>query len=269
MGSCKLILNDYRILLLIACFFYLGSPEDDDKHFLERLGVSSDASNMASMVSWSSVKICFQLEIIFRRSIFFFVISIMAFVWRTGTIEDASQTPIISHDALAPRIIVTCLFSLGLVYLIFIRITFQKYGSSMDRAWRSRVLAWMHRNLDDIPIEPRHSLQESFPSGFKSSKHAPLTTGTSPHASQNASRPTTPVLEERPRGRSTSIKPISTFVKADRQSPAASRKSVIKLTKILGLSADDPSADVIPSKETLMSYKMTKDDWEQLFSVRF
>ena len=193
----------------------------------------------------------------------------MAFVWRTGTIEDASQTPIISHDALAPRIIVTCLFSLGLVYLIFIRITFQRYGSAMDRAWRSRVLAWMHRNLDDIPIEPRHSLQESFPSGFKSSKHAPLTTGTSPHASQNASRPTTPVLEERPRGRSTSIKPISTFVKADRQSPAASRKSVIKLTKILGLSADDPSADVIPSKETLMSYKMTKDDWEQLLSVRF
>jgi hypothetical protein len=201
----------------------------------------------------------------------------MAFVWRTGTIEDASnQTPIISHDALAPRIIVTCLFSLGLVYLIFIRITFQKYGSAMDRAWRTRALVWMHRNFDDIPIEPRHSLQGFFPSGSKSSKHAPLTTGTSPHASQNASLPT-PVLavseafmpEERPRGRSTSIKPISTFTKADRRSPAASQKSVIKLTKILGLSADDPSADVIPSKETLMSYKMTKDDWEQLFSVRF
>jgi hypothetical protein len=46
---------DYRILL-IACFF-LGSPEDDDKHFLERLGVSSDASNMASMVSRSSLGI--------------------------------------------------------------------------------------------------------------------------------------------------------------------------------------------------------------------
>jgi hypothetical protein len=198
----------------------------------------------------------------------------MAFVWRTGPIEDASQTPKISHDTLAPRIIVTCLFSLGLVYLILIRITFQRYGSAMDRAWRTRVLVWMHRNFDNIPIDPRHILQESFPSGSKSSNHAPLTTGTSPHASQNASPPT-PVLavseafmpEERPRGRSTSIKPISTFVKADRHSPA-SRKSAIKLTKILGLSADDPSADVIPSKEMLMSYKMTKDDWEQLFSVR-
>ena len=192
----------------------------------------------------------------------------MAFVWRTGTIEDASQSPIVSRDALAPRIIVTCLFSLGLVYLIFIRITFQRYGSAMDRAWRTRVLVWMHHNFDNIPIESRHSLQESFPSG---SRHAPLT---SPHASQNASPPT-PVPgvseafmpEEKPRGRSTSIKPISTYVRAERHSPA-SRKPVIKLTKILGLSADDPSAHVIPSDEMLMSYQMTKDDWERLFSVR-
>lgn len=200
----------------------------------------------------------------------------MAFVWRTGTIEDASQTPIFSHDALAPRIIVTCLFSLGLVYLIFIRITFQKYGSAMDRAWRTRVHVWMHQNFDNISIDPRHSLhQKSFPSISKhSSKHAPLMTGNSAHSSQNASR-LTPVLAvseaivpaERPRGRSTSVKPISTFVKADHHS-SASRKSVIKLTKILGLSADDPSADAIPSNEMLISYQMTKDDWERLFSVR-
>ena len=201
----------------------------------------------------------------------------MAFVWRTGTIEDASQTPLISHDVLAPRIIVTCLFSLGLVYLIFIRITFQRYGSAMDRAWRTRVLVWMYQNIDNIPIDSRHSLHESFLSG---SKHLPLMTGVPPHASQNASLPSqnasppTPVAvseafmpEERPRGRSTSIKPISTFVEADPHSPA-SRKPVIKLTKILGLSADDPSADVIPSKEMLRSYQMTKDDWERLFSVR-
>ena len=50
--SCYFKKCDYRILL-IACF--LGSPEDDDRHFLERLGVSSDASNMACMVSWSSL----------------------------------------------------------------------------------------------------------------------------------------------------------------------------------------------------------------------
>ena len=196
----------------------------------------------------------------------------MAFVWRTGTIEDASQTPLISHDALAPRIIVTCLFSLGLIYLIFIRVTFQRYGSTMDRAWRTRVLVWIHQNFDHIPIDSIHSLQKSSPSISKLSSP--------PRSSSQNASPPTPVLAavsesftpaERPRGRSTSIKPISTFVKADdddHSPPASGKESVIKLTKILGLSADDPSADVIPSNEMLMSYQMTKDDWERLYSVR-
>ena len=104
----------------------------------------------------------------------------MAFVWRTGTLEDAIQTPIISHDSLAPRIIVTFLFSLGLVYLIYIpsRNTFERYGSAMDRAWRTRVLVWTHQSFDNIPINSRHSLQGSLPSGSKhSSKYAPMMTG--------------------------------------------------------------------------------------------
>ena len=59
--SCYSKKCDYRILLHI----FLGSPEDDDRHFLECLGVSSDASNMACMVSRSSLRINFhrfQLE---------------------------------------------------------------------------------------------------------------------------------------------------------------------------------------------------------------
>ena len=36
---------------------FLGGAEDDDRHFLECLGVSSDASNMACMVSWSTLGI--------------------------------------------------------------------------------------------------------------------------------------------------------------------------------------------------------------------
>ena len=170
----------------------------------------------------------------------------MTFVWRAGALEDAIRAHIYS--------------------------LYERYGSAMDRAWRTRVLVWTQQIFDNTPIDPRHCLQGSFPSGSKrSSKQAPLMTG---HFLQNASPPT-PVLdisaafipEERPRGRSVLIKPISTFVKANRHSPA-SRKSVIKLTIIVGLSTDDPSSDVIPSNGMLMSYQMTKDNWERLFSVR-
>lgn len=199
----------------------------------------------------------------FFRSIIFFIISIMAFVWRTGTIEDASQTPITSHDALAPRIIVTLVLSLGLVYLILIRSTFQRYGTAMDRAWRTRVLVWMHHSFDYdnlIPVDRSCSFQEFVPPQSPSM--------TSPHSLRNASPPIPSVaVSETPRGRSTSIKPISTFIKAD-DHPHPPVKPLIKQTKILGLSADDPSAGMIPSNEMLIFYQMTKDEWEQLSSVR-
>ena len=50
--SCYSQKCDYSILLHI----FLGSSEDNDKQFLECLGVSSDASNMACMVSCSPLE---------------------------------------------------------------------------------------------------------------------------------------------------------------------------------------------------------------------
>jgi len=46
----KMILQKYEPYLSFL-FFFPGSTEDDDRHFLERLGAPSDASNMACMVS--------------------------------------------------------------------------------------------------------------------------------------------------------------------------------------------------------------------------
>ena len=188
----------------------------------------------------------------------------MAFVWRTGTIEDANQTPITSHDALAPRIIVTLVFSLGLVYFILIRNTFKRYGTAMDRAWRTRVLVWMHGNnniiIPSIDLRPT-SFQEFVSPG---SKRSP--------SPRNAIAPVavSDSEKERPRGRSTAIKPISTASIDPHRLPstsATSGKPEIKQTKILDLSS--PPADVlIPSQEMLISYQMMKDDWDRLDSVR-
>ena len=209
---------------------------------------------------------CFNVYTIPHRSIIFFLISIMAFVWRTGTIEDTSHTLITSHDALAPRIIVTLVFSLGLVYLVLIRSTLQRYGTVMDRAWRTRVLIWIHQSFDynnhPIAIDPRHSLRDFVPP----SSHSP------PMNSRNPSPPIPPaavseafLFKDKPRGRSTSIKPISTFFQVENSHGHLPVSEKIKQTKILNLSADDPS---VPSEEMLKSYQMTTDDWEQLSSVR-
>lgn len=212
------------------------------------------------------------------RAMIFFIIAIMAFVWRTGTIDDVNHTPITSHDALVPRVVVTVVLSLGLVYLILIAGTFRRYGTAMDRAWRNRVLTWVHETcVNHGYIDPSRDYQESLPP----SSQPPLVPMSSPqrqhpihdssqhHHPRHASPLPPPVVvsssgqvfvrEERPRGRSTSIKPISTSVAAENQHrrPPASRKWMVKPTNNLGLSADDQSANVIPSTETPASCQMT------------
>ncbi|PFH46375.1 hypothetical protein AMATHDRAFT_155284 [Amanita thiersii Skay4041] len=59
-----------------------------------------------------------------------FVFSILAFVWRTGSVIDPEERPPISVEAaLGPRIAITTVFLLGLVYCLLILRTLQRYGS--------------------------------------------------------------------------------------------------------------------------------------------
>lgn len=61
----------------------------------------------------------------------FFILSIMSFVWRTGSILDPEERPALSpRAALAPRIAVTVLFFIGMIYFMLIVKTLKSYGSS-------------------------------------------------------------------------------------------------------------------------------------------
>ena len=69
-----------------------------------------------------------------------YIVCIMSFVWRTGTTDDANRGPMTPKDALALRIIVTAVLSLGLIYFTLIASTLRRYGEMMDRAWQRRIL---------------------------------------------------------------------------------------------------------------------------------
>ena len=68
--------------------------------------------------------------------------------------------------------------------------------------------------------------------------------------------------KKKPRGQSTSIKPIPAPVatKNPHHQLPASWKQLIKPTKLLGLCADNPSSTMIPSKDTLATCQMMKVD---------
>ncbi|KAF9560843.1 hypothetical protein CPC08DRAFT_589249, partial [Agrocybe pediades] len=78
-------------------------------------------------------------------SMILFITTIMSFVWRTSPISgdiDTSSLTETSAQILVPRIIISSLLGLGVVYFICIATTLRRYGTVMDRAWQTKI--WEH-----------------------------------------------------------------------------------------------------------------------------
>lgn len=59
----------------------------------------------------------------------FFIVSILSFVWRTGSVLDPSEpAPLGVHAIYGPRIVITLLFVIGMVYFVMIVKTLKSYG---------------------------------------------------------------------------------------------------------------------------------------------
>jgi len=65
------------------------------------------------------------------------------FVWRLGTVDEAEPPYQSFTSVLVPRIIISLVFVLGLVYFVLVAVTFTKYGQQMEDAWAMRVAAWV------------------------------------------------------------------------------------------------------------------------------
>ncbi|KAJ6537276.1 hypothetical protein DFH09DRAFT_1178377 [Mycena vulgaris] len=75
-------------------------------------------------------------------SIILFVTCIMAFVWRTGAVEDPVDTALSHNTAHGLRIGVSAVLAVALAYLFLIVKTFRKYGDVMDKKWNEKVYSW-------------------------------------------------------------------------------------------------------------------------------
>lgn len=66
----------------------------------------------------------------------------MAFVWRTGTVDAITSSMLSQETALGPRVAISAVLGLGVLYFLLILNTFRRYGDVMDKAWRARVAGW-------------------------------------------------------------------------------------------------------------------------------
>jgi hypothetical protein len=64
-----------------------------------------------------------------------FIVSILSFVWRTGSVADpAERTPFSQNGALGARIAVTGVFTLGILFMLMIVKTLKSYGMHEEQA---------------------------------------------------------------------------------------------------------------------------------------
>jgi hypothetical protein len=88
------------------------------------------------------------------RSIIFFVVCVMVFVWHTGTTTDSSISPLSPDAALRPRIVISVVLSLGILCFILILNTFAHWGYTMDKEWTQR---WRYERQHYISPSTRSS----------------------------------------------------------------------------------------------------------------
>ncbi|KAL1745745.1 hypothetical protein HDZ31DRAFT_35698 [Schizophyllum fasciatum] len=72
-------------------------------------------------------------------SIVAFLVSIMAFVWRTGTADERMEPIETSEQVIPARALISAALGLGVVYFVLVVRTFMRYGDRIDRRWRERV----------------------------------------------------------------------------------------------------------------------------------
>ncbi|KAF8964556.1 hypothetical protein BDZ97DRAFT_890863 [Flammula alnicola] len=82
-------------------------------------------------------------------SMILYVVCIISFGWRTGTADDANKGPMAPDKALAARIVVEALLSLGIIYFVLITATLRRHGEMMERAWHQRILGWVGDTVKD------------------------------------------------------------------------------------------------------------------------
>ena len=135
---------------------------------MECMGFSVDASSVVSVVNWWKYfavnTISDHVTILMHRSVVLFIACIMAFVWRIRLPEDSTWT-FKTSQALFPRLTISTVLGLGVIYFALILDTLRRYGHVMDNAWKKLASGWIQSKRS--PYTPPH--HPSFRHGLSSS----------------------------------------------------------------------------------------------------
>ncbi|KAL0954996.1 hypothetical protein HGRIS_003922 [Hohenbuehelia grisea] len=228
-------------------------------------------------------------------SLVFFSVSVLSFIWRTGSSADFEDPIRLSpRGELGPRVALSVVFVLGLVYFVLIMDTLRHYGSSMDNEWRNKVKGWrlyedekMKRAPSEyVPYKPSYEPRSNTPWG-------PPLPSRLPSPSPSPSRYSPPPQPDRPPGWASSPQdtrwpyrppaevtvippnPYNATVEAGICKPRAFDEPVnpysgngFDHTIVIGQLKTDGSVDSSPCPLILHDRDVSLDAWNEYLQVR-
>ncbi|KAF8173814.1 hypothetical protein K438DRAFT_1771979 [Mycena galopus ATCC 62051] len=103
---------------------------------------AEEARKTDTLIWWNVWTLLSMPAVFLAWSVVFFIVSIMSFVWRTGSVLDPDEHQLLGPQAiLGPRIAITVVLLLGLLYFALIIVTLRRYGEPPARARESDVEA--------------------------------------------------------------------------------------------------------------------------------
>ncbi|KAF7354665.1 hypothetical protein MSAN_01380200 [Mycena sanguinolenta] len=90
---------------------------------------AEEARRTDTLIWWNVWTLLSMPAVFLAWSVVFFIVSIMSFVWRTGSVLDPDEAQLLGPQAiLGPRIAITAVLLLGLLYFALIIVTLRRYG---------------------------------------------------------------------------------------------------------------------------------------------
>ncbi|KAH0839529.1 hypothetical protein J3R83DRAFT_387 [Lanmaoa asiatica] len=154
--------NYYLLFVSLTSLSSIGSGKNYNVHFVECMGAAGYARCLACLVRSALIRQFVTHDYLLgfshpssrepsqllspcckwrNRSMIFFIVAILAFVWRYGSSADPASPPLLSPTAaIGPRIAVSALFFLGLLYLAAIVKTLHNYGRTTENTLFRRTI---------------------------------------------------------------------------------------------------------------------------------
>ncbi|KAF8972551.1 hypothetical protein BDZ97DRAFT_1649932 [Flammula alnicola] len=114
-----------------------------------------ECENIRTGIFWNIWVLLAMLATWLAWSLVLFIACLMSFIWRTGTTDDVNRAPTTPGQALAPRIILSIVLTIGIVYFFLVVMSLTRYGPCLGAAYSRPTQSPKYLSvISHLPLKP-------------------------------------------------------------------------------------------------------------------